>query len=377
MLLLNVSLHYAHFSFAHIIYVRYAFFILEEVNYRCFLLNFYFHRYATYVRTKFMVFSRILRTYDKSVITCQYLSKNSSKNVEFCSFNYFVTCYKYDIIKLVCIISEEKMNKMSKKMEKKYIPLATFFQSATQNEVTLTFESLENIMGQALPNAAYLNMSWWKKTKPPLTHFLAWTNADYYVVDVKLGSSITFSRLNPFEHSEADEHKSTNAFVIRSIETEDARPYINLLEEIYNETDYLPYASETRQLTVQGVRKMMGEWRKAKNSTVLLCIFNGQFAGYLALTGDNASRRQHVAHIEIGVKKSFKKQGVATSLLQTAEQWALDRNITRLELSVCSQNEASAQFFAKHNFIVEGTRHQSMFINDTFVDELFMSKLLK
>ena len=68
---------------------------------------------------------------------------------------------------------------------------------------------------------------------------------------------------------------------------------------------------------------------------------------------------------------------MATSLLQTAEQWALDRNITRLELSVCSQDKASQQFFAKHEFIVEGTRHQSMFVNDTFVDELFISKLLK
>lgn len=293
------------------------------------------------------------------------------------SLNHFVTCYKYAIIKRVCIISEEKMNKMSKKMEKKYIPLATFFQSATQNEMTLTFEALENIMGQALPNAAYLNMSWWKKTKPPLTHFLAWTNADYHVVDVKLGSNITFSRLNPLENNDADEAKNANAFVIRSIETEDARPYINLLEEIYSETDYLPYETETRQLTVQGVRKMMGEWRKAKNSTVLLCIFNGQFAGFLALTGNEASRRQHVAHVEIGVKKAFQQQEIATALVQAAEQWATDRNISRLELSVSANNEAARRFFAKNNFDEEGARKQSMLVGDTFVDEVFMSKLLK
>lgn len=293
------------------------------------------------------------------------------------SLNRFVTYYKYAIIKRVCITSEEKMNKMSKKMEKKYIPLATFFQSATQNEITLTFEALENIMGQALPNAAYLNMSWWKKTKPPLTHFLAWTNADYHVVDVKLGSNITFSRLNPFENNDADEAKNATAFVIRSIETEDARPYINLLEEIYSETDYLPYETETCQLTVQGVRKMMGEWRKTKNSTVLLCIFNGQFAGFLSLTGNEASRRQHVAHIEIGVKAAFQKQQIATSLLKAAEQWAKDRSICRLELSICEENEAARRFFTKNNFAEEGIRQQSIAVNDTLVNEVFMSKLLK
>ena len=51
---------------------------------------------------------------------------------------------------------------MTKKMEKKYIPLAEFFQNAKQNELTLTYQELENIMGQELPNAAYLNLSWWK-----------------------------------------------------------------------------------------------------------------------------------------------------------------------------------------------------------------------
>ena len=52
---------------------------------------------------------------------------------------------------------------MVKKLEKKYIPLATFFAEASQNEVTLTYTAIENIVGQQLPNAAYLNSSWWKK----------------------------------------------------------------------------------------------------------------------------------------------------------------------------------------------------------------------
>lgn len=261
-------------------------------------------------------------------------------------------------------------------MEKKYIPLATFFQSATQNEITLTFEALENIMGQALPNAAYLNMSWWKKTKPPLTHFLAWTNADYHVIDVKLGSMITFSRLNPAEQEDTEHSEEANAFVIRSIETEDARPYINLLEEIYAETDFLPYEANTRHLTVQGIRKMMGEWRKTKNSTVLLCIFNGEFAGFLTVTGNEASRRRHVASIELGVKKEFQDQEIADSLIQAAESWVKDRMISRIELPVFSTNTVAREFFAKHNFIEEGVRQQSIMLNDELIDEVYMSKSL-
>ena len=48
---------------------------------------------------------------------------------------------------------------MVKKMEKKYIPLESFFAEVSQNEVTLTYTAIENIVGQPLPNAAYLNNS--------------------------------------------------------------------------------------------------------------------------------------------------------------------------------------------------------------------------
>ena len=104
-------------------------------------------------------------------------------------------------------------------MEKKYIPLAAFFQKCNETNVTLTFEALENIMGQELPNAAYLNASWWKKTKPPLTHYLSWAEADYNVIDVKLGRSITFSKTQQNGSNETDgSNLAKHTFIIRQVE---------------------------------------------------------------------------------------------------------------------------------------------------------------
>ena len=103
---------------------------------------------------------------------------------------------------------------MTKTMEKKYIPLASFFQITTHNEITLSFNALENIIGQSLPNAAYLNMSWWKKTKPPLSHYLSWTNSGFYVVDVKLGASVTFCRNHTRTSTNPDSENNENHCVI-------------------------------------------------------------------------------------------------------------------------------------------------------------------
>ena len=50
---------------------------------------------------------------------------------------------------------------MTTKMEKKYIPLAEFFQNSTQSEITLTYEAIENInakVTQLMGDLSKLNM---------------------------------------------------------------------------------------------------------------------------------------------------------------------------------------------------------------------------
>lgn len=265
---------------------------------------------------------------------------------------------------------------MTKKMEKKYIPLAEFFHNASQNELTLTYEEIENIMGQELPNAAYLNLSWWKKTKPPLTHYLSWVNADYNVLDVKLSRSVTFSRLTPQSEADLEENTDKNTFIIRSIETDDARSFIHLQEEIFEETMFKYYGPNEQGLTVQQIRKMMAEWRKQKNSTILLCIFNGQFAGYSIIQGNTATRTQHIATVCIAVKKQFEGNGIGSALLAQSEIWAKENGITRLEAAVMSHNDRALTLFKKHNYIVEGNRQHSIKIATDYFDELYHGKLI-
>lgn len=263
---------------------------------------------------------------------------------------------------------------MSKKMEKKYIPLSEFFQNSMQNEMTLTYTEIENIMGQELPNAAYLNLSWWKKTKPPLTHFLTWTAADFNVIDVKLGHSITFSKLTPTENTGQANNKNT--YIIRSIETDDARSFINLQEEIFAETTFNYFEPNEQALSVQKVRKLMAEWRKQKNATIQLCIFNGLFAGYSILQGNTASKTKHISTIQIAVKQDFANKGVGTALLNDAEKWAKENEIERLEASIMLTNQRALSLFEKQGYNNEGTRIKAVKVNDAYVDELYFSKFI-
>lgn len=265
---------------------------------------------------------------------------------------------------------------MTKTMEKKYIPLASFFKITTHNEITLPFNALENIIGQSLPNAAYLNISWWKKTKPPLSHYLSWTDSGFYVVDVKLGTSVTFSRIHTRSSTNLDTENTQNqsAYIIRTIEASDAKSFINLQEEIFSETEFMYNVPNELELTVQQLRKNQSYWKKPKTRTILVCIVEGEFAGYAIIHGYKHLKVKHVASVHLAVKAEHQRQGIGQTLMEEAENWSKERAITRLELSVMTHNDHAIQLFEKMGYQHEGKRNQSIMINNLFFDEYMMSR---
>lgn len=263
-----------------------------------------------------------------------------------------------------------------KKMEKKYIPLAEFFLKCTDSSITLTFEALENIMGQELPNAAYLNASWWKKTKPPLTHYLSWTQADYNVLDVKLGRSITFSKAHQSDENLGNSQLAKHTYIIRQVESDDARSYINLMNAVYAENDFEYFGATGCNLTVQQVRKQLLDMRKTKNSMYFVCIVNGEFAGYATAEGYMQDRTRHIADIRIGVLEKYKRIGIGKALIKYVEAWAQESKLKRLQANILQQNEAALTLFKEANYTEEGIRYQSFKLNDEFFNEIAFSKIL-
>lgn len=266
---------------------------------------------------------------------------------------------------------------MSKRLESKYIPLATFFKQSTTKEFSLTFDEIEIIIGQSLPNAAYLSGSWWKKTKPPALHYVAWTDFGYSVRDVELGKYVHFhSIVHEKDERTSDKNKQQDILIIREAELEDARAFINLQETIYSETDFMLYGKSDTQMTVQSIRKIMTSWKNSTNSILLLAIMNGQLAGYVQFTGGPAPRALHRASVVIGVKQDFAKKGIASSLMIQGERWAKEVGISKLELTVIKENMNAQKLYQKLGFENEGLRKNALIINGHFVDEFHMGKLI-
>ncbi|MBK3494568.1 GNAT family N-acetyltransferase [Viridibacillus sp. YIM B01967] len=266
---------------------------------------------------------------------------------------------------------------MEKKIEKKYIPLAEYFSSATDEKIKLSFTEIETIMGQPLPNASYLNKSWWKKTKPPLKHYLAWVEQGYYVSAIQPGFYVTFEKPSKSTNIVIDCPENTKyAYVIRPIETDDARNLVELFSKIDAETNYMLYGEDERGQSIQSLRKKITSWKKDNSSSILVAVVNGQIGGMIAISGNKAQRAKHRASIFLGVMQKFTNQGIGTALVKDAEKWANSHAIKRLELSVCKSNAIALNMYKKFGFTIDGERLQSLKINDVYEDELYMSKLL-
>lgn len=264
---------------------------------------------------------------------------------------------------------------MENKIENKYIPLANYLEASNEEVIKLSFSEIETIIGQKLPNAAYLNRSWWKKTKPPLQHFLAWTENGYFVSTVQPGYYVQFEKPQFELHSSIPDIPSCT-YIIRPAELDDARSLAVLLQNLKNENTSFHYDYLHTPDTSQSLRKRISSWNSKGVGQIFVAIVNGHIEGLIQVVGNMTPNLQHRAEISLGIRKEFEPFNIDTALLESAKTWAEKRHINRLELSVLKSNEFSIKRFENFGFSVEGVRKNALCINKRFYDELYMGKIL-
>lgn len=262
-------------------------------------------------------------------------------------------------------------------LEKKYIPLANYFSMVTKPTLTLHLTEIEKIMGQNLPNSAYLNQSWWKKTKAPSKYFHTWIDNGYIVKEFKPNHYVSFERMDLLaKNGGNNDYANEDILLIRPAGHSDARFLAVLQKNIEGESDFLLYGKEERALSTQKVRKQIIEWNQSGYSINFLAILNGEHVGYLMVTGNEAKRATHRAALLLGIQADAQGKGIASSLLQKAEEWAITKAISRLELTVSEENTPARKLFEKNGYEPEGIRKNSILINNKLHNEIFMAKIL-
>lgn len=102
---------------------------------------------------------------------------------------------------------------------------------------------------------------------------------------------------------------------------------------------------------------------------------DGRVIGLLGLEVGHG-RRSHTGHIGMMVHPDFHNQGIGSALMQAAidlaERWL---NLSRVELSVYTDNPAAIRLYEKFDFQIEGTLRRYAYRDGEYVDAYMMARM--
>ena len=161
------------------------------------------------------------------------------------------------------------------------------------------------------------------------------------------------------------------AITIRRAEPDDYELVCEVFadESAYSGTLQTPFPSKERW------RKMLAENTEA--DYFLLAFVDGAIAGHAGLHPSGRSpRRAHARVLGMAIQSRYQGQGVGTALMQAlvdlADKWL---PVTRIELTVFTDNERALKLYRKFGFEVEGTHKAYALRDGKYVDTYAMARI--
>jgi len=161
---------------------------------------------------------------------------------------------------------------------------------------------------------------------------------------------------------------------IRQAVPSDSKEFLLFLHKLDSETSFMLFEPGERKTSEEEIKRnieQMGE-----NSIMLVAESDEKIIGFLSAYRGHVNRIRHSATIVIGILEGFRGKGIGKTLFEELDQWAINNGISRLGLTVMVNNENAINLYKKTGFKIEGIKEKSCLVNEVFVDEYYMGKLL-
>ena len=158
---------------------------------------------------------------------------------------------------------------------------------------------------------------------------------------------------------------------IRKLKYTDAKDFYDCLKIIDSETDFMMFEPDERVWNEEKIVKNLND----ENNLFLGVVDNGKIVGFLSANRGAFRRIRHTAYIVIGIQKDYCNRKIGTKLFQKLDEWAIQNEIIRLELTVECENKLAIRLYEKSGFTIEGIKKKTMYVNEKYIDEYMMSKI--
>lgn len=162
----------------------------------------------------------------------------------------------------------------------------------------------------------------------------------------------------------------TSGPVIRRAEPEDFDAFYRTFQhpESYGGTLQPPFPSR------EVWRKRLAEFKDT--DLMLVAVIDGEVVGNAGMHANTSARRSHAMSVGLTVRPEHKGKGVGSALMQAicdaADKWM---NVTRLELTVYTDNDRAIALYRRFGFEIEGTHTAYALRDGRYVDAHFMARV--
>lgn len=150
----------------------------------------------------------------------------------------------------------------------------------------------------------------------------------------------------------------------------DAADYVRLLERIDRESRFLMWEPGERQVSVDDIRSRLTGSESSKRLRLVVLV------GLLVAHRGQPRRVRHRADFTMAVLQDHQGRGIGRELLAALDSWATAVGISRLELTVMSDNEPALALYERAGYSFEGRKRNAIIVDGIGVDELVMGKPL-
>lgn len=162
---------------------------------------------------------------------------------------------------------------------------------------------------------------------------------------------------------------------IREVVEQDAAKLLELHKQLDTESKFMLFEPNERKTNFEQQVNIIKTIIHSINSNIFVAEDEGKIVGHLSVIGGNTNRMMHRAYIVIGILKDYTGRGIGKDLFRALEDWRLSSIITRLELTVMTNNERGIKLYKRIGFEIEGIRKNSILIDGNFINEYNMAKI--
>ncbi|WP_157949877.1 GNAT family N-acetyltransferase [Vallitalea okinawensis] len=163
--------------------------------------------------------------------------------------------------------------------------------------------------------------------------------------------------------------------LLRKAEINDAEKLQELMIRLDQETKYMLYEPGERKKDIKRMENMLQDFKETESAFIVV-EDDKELVGYIACKRSPLQRIRHIGYIVVGIRQDYSNQGIGSKLFNAVDQWAEEAGLTRIELTVMTHNSRAVHLYEKMGYEVEGKKERSIKIDDKYIDEYYMAKLI-